>query len=308
MYGKIFNTLFTGSMRGKGDLQLVFMYLISNATADGICDFTPQCISDATGKPLDLIHACIEELQTPDEMSRTRTDNGRRIALLDDGRTWGWRIINYDMYRKIGSGDDLRTAERLRKREYRDKKKRECPKVSRTSPGPFTSPSPSSSGSEEGGAGGELAEGMTIQQTADAILVCHPDFNERMRMQVENAIKPIIIKGKLTKDGAERINLMAMHYAGAAMRKPVGHLLNFINHQERGGIKDSSDQAEYKRTVEEVSKAVWDAKDCKPTKDELRRALSALRDKYKDAPRSEGGKDPVQAGIDLAMNNKRARG
>ena len=66
MYGKIFSSLFTGSMRGKGDLQLVFTYMISNATEDGVCDFTPRCIADATGKPLDVIQACLAELESPD--------------------------------------------------------------------------------------------------------------------------------------------------------------------------------------------------------------------------------------------------
>lgn len=139
MYGKVFDTLFTGSMRGKGDLQLVFMYMISNATADGICDFTPQCIADATGKPISLIETCITELESRDEMSRTRTDDGRRIRKLDADRPWGWEIINHEMYRKIASREAMKEVERLRKRAYRKKKDEEkssvVPDVSRTDTG-----------------------------------------------------------------------------------------------------------------------------------------------------------------------------
>ncbi len=127
MYGKIFASLFTGSMRGKGDLQLVFTYMISTCSEDGICDFTPQCIADATGKPLPLIETCISELEDVDEMSRTTTDDGRRIIKIDSKRPWGWRIVNYALYRGIATREAMKEAERLRKREYREFKKTQCP-------------------------------------------------------------------------------------------------------------------------------------------------------------------------------------
>ncbi len=136
MYGKIFASLFTGSMRGKGDLQLVFTYMISNATEEGICDFTPQCISDATGKPIDLIERCLTELESPDEMSRTRSDDGRRIRKLDPSRPWGWHIINYQMYRSIATREAMKEAERLRKRDYRMRTSGQCPGQIRDNTGP----------------------------------------------------------------------------------------------------------------------------------------------------------------------------
>jgi len=121
-------------MRGKGDLQLVFAYMIANATEDGICDFTPQCIADATGKPLALIIACIQELEGPDGMSRTRADDGRRIRLLDPERPWGWSIINHGLYRAIAGRESMKEAERLRKRAYRAAVKPDVPDMSRTTP------------------------------------------------------------------------------------------------------------------------------------------------------------------------------
>jgi hypothetical protein len=127
MFGKIFTSMFTGSMRGKGDLQIVWTYMIANASADGICDFMPQCIADATGKPLDLINRCIEELESPDPLSRTVRDSGRRIRKLDENRPWGWQIVNHEMYRTIACRDAMREAERLRKSEYRKGHVNKCP-------------------------------------------------------------------------------------------------------------------------------------------------------------------------------------
>jgi hypothetical protein len=138
MYGKVFSSLFTGSMRGHPTLQLVFVYMITNATKEGVCDFMPQCIADATGMKVEQINKAITVLEGEDVMSRTVRDNGRRIVKLDDNRPWGWQIVNYDMYRSIASKQDMREAERLRKQQYRAKNKGTgtvCPKVSRTKPG-----------------------------------------------------------------------------------------------------------------------------------------------------------------------------
>lgn len=151
MYGKIFKSMFEGSMRGQGDLQLTFTYLITHASQDGICDFTPQCIADATGKPIELIELCIKTLESPDSMSRTTTDEGRRIKRLNNERPWGWQIINYKMYRDIADRETMRNAEKLRKRAYRhqndESEKVQCPEKSGTKPGlyayayAYTSPS-----------------------------------------------------------------------------------------------------------------------------------------------------------------------
>lgn len=119
MYGKIFASLFTGSMRGKGDLQLVFMYMLANASRDGVCDFMPQCIADATGKTIEVVQDSLRQLESPDNMSRTKTEDGRRIKRIDDERPWGWVIVNYEMYRQIADRDAMRAIERDRKRKQR---------------------------------------------------------------------------------------------------------------------------------------------------------------------------------------------
>lgn len=161
----------------------------------------------------------------------------------------------------------------------------------------------------EGGSaeGGILVAGMSITEATAAVRACHPDFARVPEMAVTNALRDVVRDGELTEDGAKRINDMALHYAGASMRKPIGHLVNYLNHQDRKAMTGGSDLTEYKRTEGAVAEAMWDTLDLKPTKDELRRAIKALHDKYRDTPKSEAGKDPVAEGINRAMNNKRKR-
>lgn len=245
MYGKLFASLFTGSMRGKGDLQLTFAYMLANASSDGICDFAPQCISDATGKPLKLIESCIEELSAPDPMSRTRTDEGRRIALLDPSRPWGWRIINHAIYRAIQTREAMKEAERLRKREYRASKSAVCPGLVRDEGGHAGSGSVSDSGQKEDRTGKKpeviatsnasrirdaslehfvIPSNASISVAVDAVRACHPAFGAVPVMALENAFRTQPDKGKWEA----AVNDMALHYAGAQMPVPVRTLTNYL--------------------------------------------------------------------------------
>ena len=172
MYGKLFTSLFTGSMRGKGDLQLVWAYMISNATEEGDCDFMPQCISDATGKPLEIIEACLRELESPDPLSRTRTDDGRRIRLINTERPWGWHLVNFEMYRNIATREAMKDAERLRKRAYREKKNESSLGLVRDTSG--RSEYDSASDSALNSSGGDARGGGSVDHDFDAFWAAYP--------------------------------------------------------------------------------------------------------------------------------------
>ena len=108
MYGKIFESLWDGSMRGKSDLILVFINCITHANEDGIVDRHWQAISDETGIPLDRVKAAILELEAPDTESRTPTEDGRRMIRLDEHRGWGWQLVNHAHYRRMRKAEDRR--------------------------------------------------------------------------------------------------------------------------------------------------------------------------------------------------------
>ena len=144
MYGKIFKSLFDGSMRGQTDLIIVFVWMICHATKDGTVDVVPDKISDDTGLDIKLTLDAILKLEETDPESRTPVEQGRRIKRISEARTWGWQIINYKQYRDIANRESMRELERNRKAEYRSKKSN-VPDVSGTGAGQHASTSDSAS-------------------------------------------------------------------------------------------------------------------------------------------------------------------
>lgn len=119
MYGKIFASMYDGSIYGKWEAIVTFQQMIALADKEGTIDMTPHALSARTSIPLEIIQKGINDLESPDPMSRTPDDEGRRITRLDEHRQWGWRITNYQKYREI------RTAEERREyhRQYWHKRK-----------------------------------------------------------------------------------------------------------------------------------------------------------------------------------------
>ena len=122
MYGKIFASMYDGTLATRGPWQalVTFQQMIVLAEADGTLDMTAEALSRRTTIPLDIITTGIAALERPDEQSRSDAEDGRRIVRLDPERPWGWRIVNHRHYRAI------RTAEERREymREYQRRKRK----------------------------------------------------------------------------------------------------------------------------------------------------------------------------------------
>ena len=110
MYGKIFESIYDGSLYGHWEAIVTMQQLIVLADADGVVDMTPPAIAGKTSIPLEILEKGLKILSEPDPYSRSPERNGVRIQLLDDQRSWGWFLVNHEKYR------DLRTAED--RREY----------------------------------------------------------------------------------------------------------------------------------------------------------------------------------------------
>ena len=118
MYGKVYKSMFHGSMYGNPDGIITMMVLIALADREGYVDMTPQAIAATTSIPLGIIERGLEYLARTDPASRTPAEDGRRIVLIDEHRPWGWKIVNYQHYR------DLRNEE-ARREQWRQSKRRE---------------------------------------------------------------------------------------------------------------------------------------------------------------------------------------
>jgi len=114
VFGKVFASMYDGSLYGQWEAIVTFQQMIVLADAEGYVDITPQAMAARTSIPLEIIQRGIELLSQPDKYSRTPDCDGKRIELVDERRPWGWRIINYVKYCRIVSEAEKREADRVR--------------------------------------------------------------------------------------------------------------------------------------------------------------------------------------------------
>lgn len=114
MYAKVFSQIYDGTLCTKGPWQalVTFQQMLVLADQEGNVDMTPGAIARRTTIPIDIIELGIAELMKADPESRTPAEEGRRLLPLSDGRTWGWRIVNYKHYRDMKREEDRREYHR----------------------------------------------------------------------------------------------------------------------------------------------------------------------------------------------------
>ena len=118
MYGKIFSSLWHGSLLGQGDAQLVFVLLIAHSDKDGSSEAHPAEISTWTGIGQDRVNAALEILQTDDPDSRTEDEGGKRLVRVGLSL---WHIVNYQKYLSMQDRDVVRDQNRERKKQARER-------------------------------------------------------------------------------------------------------------------------------------------------------------------------------------------
>jgi hypothetical protein len=125
MYGKVFASMYDGTLATKGPWQalVTFQQMIVLADKDGVVDMTADAIARRTSIPREIIEIGIKELSEPDDESRSPVEDGRRIVLLEPHRTWGWQIVNYAKYAALRSAEERREYMRLAQAAHRAKVK-----------------------------------------------------------------------------------------------------------------------------------------------------------------------------------------
>jgi len=123
MFGKLFASMYDGTIYGHWEAIVTFQQMICLANRDGVLDMNPEALAARTSIPVDIIRRGIEYLEQPDPESRSTACEGRRIERLDTHRSWGWRIVNYPYYRALASSEQklVSDRERLRKKRAREK-------------------------------------------------------------------------------------------------------------------------------------------------------------------------------------------
>jgi hypothetical protein len=125
MYGKVFTSMYDGTLATRGPWQalVTFQQFLVLKDRGGIVDMTPDAISRRTTIPIEIINIGIAALEQVDTESRSNELEGRRIVRLDPERSWGWKVVNHEKYNKIRSEDDRREYMRNLMAEKRKKGK-----------------------------------------------------------------------------------------------------------------------------------------------------------------------------------------
>ena len=109
MYGKVFSTMFDGSMLGSGPWVFsVWTYAIASCDAKGYIELNPKLVAakiDGSVQSAPAVEAALAVLCAPDASSRSRAEEGKR--LVQEGQ-FLYRIVNYATYRAIRDKDERR--------------------------------------------------------------------------------------------------------------------------------------------------------------------------------------------------------
>jgi hypothetical protein len=121
-YVPVFSSLTSGTLYGRWPDIGLWPIVLSLSDRHGHVDVTHEYIAGVTGLAVSEVIACMRRFCAPDPGSRSSSENGARLVLLDSHRDWGWRIVNHGFYREkarkqmqqVAATDSGRDAERKR--------------------------------------------------------------------------------------------------------------------------------------------------------------------------------------------------
>jgi len=117
MYGKIHQSIYDSSVAEKYMERYIFQDMVILSDKNGVLDMTLSAFCRRINVPPEVVEPVIKRLMQPDPQSKTTTEDGRRIKLIDpDNRTWGWIVINKPQYRNLLSVHQKREKEAIRQR------------------------------------------------------------------------------------------------------------------------------------------------------------------------------------------------
>lgn len=112
-FTKLFSSIVTSSIWCQDDVVLrVWIAMLATCDASGIVEGSIPGFASMSRVTNEQMERAIEVLSSPDEYSRTKDKDGRRV----EGVEGGWRIINYLAYRDKGQAKEGSRAPYMRNR------------------------------------------------------------------------------------------------------------------------------------------------------------------------------------------------
>lgn len=116
-YGKLFESLFTGSMVGAGPCVFaVWTYVIAHAKPPGMVEINPKILATVLGCPEADVMGALGSLCSPDPASRSPEEDGRR--LIQEG-PFLYRVPTWPKYNAIRNEIERREQNREAQRRSR---------------------------------------------------------------------------------------------------------------------------------------------------------------------------------------------
>jgi hypothetical protein len=108
-YSKLHSSIATSSLMAMPvSARWLWAFMLSQADAHGIVEGSVPGLAIAAHVTLDECAAAIEAFLKPDQYSRTKDQEGRRLVELDGG----WQIVSYAKWRHRNSAEERRDYKR----------------------------------------------------------------------------------------------------------------------------------------------------------------------------------------------------
>jgi hypothetical protein len=115
-YTKLFSSIVASTIwREDAPTRLVWITMLAMKNRDHIVEASLPGLADFARVTIKECRAAIEKLSSPDEDSRTKDFDGRRIKAIDGG----WLILNGEKYRQKMNADERREYLRIKQAERR---------------------------------------------------------------------------------------------------------------------------------------------------------------------------------------------
>lgn len=150
-YTKLFNSILASTVWSEpNEVRIVWITMLAMANKDGKVEGSIPGLAVFARLPIEQTRSALERLSAPDQDSRSKELDGRRIQAIDGG----WQLVNHGKYRQQMSADERREYLRVKQQEQRDKKKKRAQstnvnnvsdkstKYTHTAPAPDTAPDP----------------------------------------------------------------------------------------------------------------------------------------------------------------------
>lgn len=163
-YVKVHTTLLESTVWHEDHTtRIVWITMLVMANRDGVVEASLPGLAHRARVTVPECKAALECFMSPDEHSRTKDDDGKRVEEIDGG----WLILNHAQYRDMQTSAQILNAERVRRHRARRKLESEDPNscndvTVRNAPPASASVNASGSGSKRG----RKADGLTAAQSA----------------------------------------------------------------------------------------------------------------------------------------------